>query len=54
MDEVQPHVKHKASFVGSLLSGGVAGTTVDVALYPLDTIKVLSDLQHTYYTANDS
>jgi solute carrier family 25 S-adenosylmethionine transporter 26 len=27
------------SFLVSLLSGGVAGTTVDVALYPLDTIK---------------
>ena len=23
----------------SLISGGIAGTTVDVALYPLDTIK---------------
>lgn len=29
----------KVSFAVSLLSGGVAGTTVDVALYPLDTIK---------------
>ena len=29
----------KVSFTVSLLSGGVAGTTVDVALYPLDTIK---------------
>lgn len=27
------------SFLVSLISGGVAGTTVDVALYPLDTIK---------------
>lgn len=26
-------------FVLSLISGGIAGTTVDVALYPLDTIK---------------
>ncbi|CAM9435657.1 unnamed protein product [Choristocarpus tenellus] len=27
------------SFLVSLVSGGVAGTSVDVALYPLDTIK---------------
>eukprot|EP01036_Dinobryon_divergens_P043671 gene43671-58170_t len=27
------------SFIVSLLSGGFAGTSVDVALYPLDTIK---------------
>lgn len=27
------------SFFLSLVSGGIAGTTVDVALYPLDTIK---------------
>ena len=27
------------SFLISLISGGIAGTTVDVALYPLDTIK---------------
>jgi solute carrier family 25 (mitochondrial S-adenosylmethionine transporter), member 26 len=27
------------SFLVSLISGGIAGTTVDVALYPLDTIK---------------
>lgn len=29
----------EANFWVSLFSGGVAGTTVDVALYPLDTIK---------------
>jgi solute carrier family 25 S-adenosylmethionine transporter 26 len=29
----------KGSFLVSLLSGGVAGTAVDVSLYPLDTIK---------------
>ena len=27
------------SFLASLISGGIAGTTVDIALYPLDTIK---------------
>lgn len=27
------------SFLVSLISGGIAGTTVDIALYPLDTIK---------------
>ena len=27
------------SFFVSLIAGGIAGTTVDVALYPLDTIK---------------
>ena len=29
----------KVSFIVSLISGGIAGTTVDVALFPLDTIK---------------
>ena len=29
----------KVSFIISLISGGIAGTTVDVALFPLDTIK---------------
>lgn len=27
------------SFLNSLVSGGLAGTTVDVALFPIDTIK---------------
>ena len=31
--------QRQPSFACSLLSGGVAGTTVDVALFPLDTIK---------------
>jgi solute carrier family 25 S-adenosylmethionine transporter 26 len=31
--------KRETTFTISLLSGGVAGTTVDVALFPLDTIK---------------
>ena len=31
--------KKEPSFLISLISGGIAGTTVDVALYPLDTIK---------------
>lgn len=29
----------KSPFLVSLISGGIAGTSVDVALYPLDTIK---------------
>jgi hypothetical protein len=28
-------MKNEPSFLASLVSGGVAGTTVDVALYPL-------------------
>ena len=31
--------RKEPSFFVSLVSGGIAGTTVDVALYPLDTIK---------------
>lgn len=31
--------KNQPSFIVSLVSGGIAGTTVDIALYPLDTIK---------------
>jgi hypothetical protein len=30
---------HHVSFVNSLISGGVAGLTCDVLLFPLDTIK---------------
>ncbi|KAG5176536.1 mitochondrial carrier domain-containing protein [Tribonema minus] len=30
---------HQPSFVLALVSGGIAGTSVDVALFPLDTIK---------------
>ena len=33
-------VEHReVSFLTSLISGGIAGTSVDVALFPLDTIK---------------
>lgn len=32
-------MENQTSFLVSLLSGGVAGTVVDVSLYPLDTIK---------------
>ncbi|CAM9948956.1 unnamed protein product [Ectocarpus sp. 6 AP-2014] len=32
-------MSEQPSFVASLLAGGMAGTAVDVALYPLDTIK---------------
>ena len=31
--------KTEPTFLTSLISGGVAGTAVDVALFPLDTIK---------------
>ena len=29
----------EVSFITSLVCGGIAGTTVDIALYPIDTIK---------------
>jgi solute carrier family 25 S-adenosylmethionine transporter 26 len=29
----------QVSFLNSLVAGGMAGTTVDVALFPIDTIK---------------
>lgn len=35
----QPVPSTKDSFVTGLLSGAVAGTTVDLVLYPLDTVK---------------
>lgn len=35
----QPVISAKDNFVTGLLSGAVAGTTVDLVLYPLDTIK---------------
>ena len=31
--------KPKIPFTMALISGGIAGTTVDVALYPLDTLR---------------
>lgn len=34
-----PELSTKDSFVTGLLSGAVAGTTVDLVLYPLDTVK---------------
>ncbi|CAN0520801.1 unnamed protein product, partial [Ectocarpus sp. 8 AP-2014] len=34
-----PELNTKDSFVTGLLSGAVAGTTVDLVLYPLDTVK---------------
>lgn len=37
--EVEANEKRRSSFAISLLSGGMAGTAVDVSLYPLDTIK---------------
>ena len=34
-----PTLTTRDSFVTGLLSGAVAGTTVDLILYPLDTVK---------------
>ena len=39
------------SFIVSLLSGGIAGTTVDVSLYPLDTIKTRLQSPHGFVAA---
>ena len=39
MTDSKEYSKKEPSFLVSLISGGIAGTTVDVALYPLDTIK---------------
>lgn len=36
---MKKNVPGQPSFACSLLAGGIAGTTVDVALFPLDTIK---------------
>ncbi len=30
---------HKISFISALLAGAAAGFSVDVSLYPLDTLK---------------
>jgi hypothetical protein len=59
---VEPHTV-SVSFLTSLVAGGIAGTSVDVALFPIDTIKVSKAGRHagttvdalsvTYY-ANDS
>jgi len=35
----KPTMSAEPTFLVSLISGGIAGTTVDVALFPLDTIK---------------
>jgi Mitochondrial carrier protein len=35
----QPVQSTKDSFITGLLSGAVAGTTVDLVLFPLDTVK---------------
>eukprot|EP01038_Epipyxis_sp_PR26KG_P006219 gene6219-8571_t len=37
--DLDSNSQSKPSFIKSLISGGIAGTTVDVALFPLDTIK---------------
>lgn len=37
--EAVASIERAPSFTVSLLSGALAGTTVDVALYPMDTIK---------------
>ena len=39
------------SFLTALLSGGIAGTSVDVALYPLDTIKTRMQSPHGFFKA---
>lgn len=36
---MEPYGRPAPSFLVSLVAGGLAGTSVDVALYPLDTIK---------------
>ena len=39
------------TFLVSLISGGIAGTTVDVALFPLDTIKTRLQSPHGFLKA---
>lgn len=43
--------RKEPSFLVSLVSGGIAGTTVDVALYPLDTIKTRLQAPQGFITA---
>ncbi|GAB7362311.1 hypothetical protein MBLNU230_g2329t1 [Neophaeotheca triangularis] len=38
-DQTQRDPLIKSSYTRSLLAGGIAGTTVDTSLYPLDTLK---------------
>jgi hypothetical protein len=38
--QMEPYSTVSGSYLTSLIAGGVAGTSADVALYPLDTIKV--------------
>nr|XP_033339099.1 S-adenosylmethionine mitochondrial carrier protein-like [Megalopta genalis]XP_033339100.1 S-adenosylmethionine mitochondrial carrier protein-like [Megalopta genalis]XP_033339101.1 S-adenosylmethionine mitochondrial carrier protein-like [Megalopta genalis]XP_033339102.1 S-adenosylmethionine mitochondrial carrier protein-like [Megalopta genalis]XP_033339103.1 S-adenosylmethionine mitochondrial carrier protein-like [Megalopta genalis]XP_033339104.1 S-adenosylmethionine mitochondrial carrier pr len=41
----------KSIFVTSLIAGGLAGTSVDVALYPLDTLKTRLQAKHGFKKA---
>ncbi len=38
-DDKEDSGTSKSSFVKCLISGGVAGMSVDITLYPLDTLK---------------
>lgn len=41
--------KSNRTFVHNLISGGIAGTCVDLSLYPLDTIKTRMQSQHGFF-----
>lgn len=49
--EVSAEASHAVPFTLALVSGGCAGTTVDIALYPLDTIKVRLQASEGFWKA---
>jgi len=46
-----PSVERHTPFVTSLIAGGLAGTSVDLALFPIDTIKTRLQSPHGFLAA---
>ena len=48
---IQGHNERHTPFITSLIAGGLAGTSVDVALFPIDTLKTRLQSPHGFLAA---
>ncbi|KAI9821831.1 MAG: S-adenosylmethionine transporter [Pycnora praestabilis] len=51
MSELQANRRVKSPYVRSLIAGGIAGTVVDLSLYPIDTLKTRLQASHGFASA---
>ncbi|CAG8813675.1 9514_t:CDS:2, partial [Racocetra persica] len=48
---MEKETSYNVNFAQALVAGGIAGTSVDVILYPLDTIKTRLQSKSGFYSS---